>query len=188
MHGGEVRVESEGTGRGATFTFWLPIEQVETGDSEAPPVRIGAARVLVVEDNRDAAETLRDLLGLMGHEVEVAYSGPEGLAAARRCRPDVVLCDVGLPGMDGYALAAELRADPETAPARLIAVSGYGQVEDQDRARDAGFDLHLTKPVDPERLSRLLAEWEAHGDPLVAETVAMGAYDRESRRPYPGMR
>jgi PAS domain S-box-containing protein len=185
MHGGEVRAESEGPGRGARFTLWLPLEQAGASEGDASVPREKSARVLVVEDNRDAAETLRELMDLLGHEVEVAYSGPEGLAAARRFRPDVVLCDLGLPGMDGYALAAELRGSPETAHARLIAVSGYGQMEDRIRAREAGFDLHLTKPVDPERLSRLLAAWEAHGDPLVAETLAMGAYDRESRRSSP---
>jgi PAS domain S-box-containing protein len=183
MHGGEVRAESEGSGRGATFTFWLPLGQAGKAESETPAPDEKSARVLVIEDNRDAAETLRELLDLHGHEVEVAYSGTEGLAAARCFRPDVVLCDLGLPGMDGYAVAAELRSSPETARARLIAVSGYGQMEDRDRAREAGFDLHLTKPVDPERLSRLLAEWEARGDALVAETLAMGTYDRESRRP-----
>jgi PAS domain S-box-containing protein len=188
MHGGDVSVQSEGTGRGATFTFWLPIEQEARDESEAESPRSTGAKVLVVEDNRDAADTLRELLDLLGHQVEVAYSGPEGLAAARRFRPDVVLCDLGLPGMDGYALAAELRAGPETAHARLIAVSGYGQEEDRDRSRDAGFDLHLTKPVDPERLTGLLSEWEAHGDPMVAESVGMDAGDREGRRPCSGMR
>jgi len=114
-------------------------------------------RILVVEDHRDGAETQRDLLELWGHEVAVAYSGPDGVAAARRFRPEVVLCDLGLPGMDGCAVAAELRQDPATAAARLIAVTAYGEEEDRRRSQAAGFELHLTKPVDPARLEQILA-------------------------------
>jgi CheY-like chemotaxis protein len=111
----------------------------------------------VIEDNPDAAATLRELVALSGHEVEVADTGSAGLEAARRFRPQVVLCDIGLPGMDGYAVAAELRRDPAVTPAQLIAVSGYGQEEDRRRALLSGFDVHLTKPVDPLELRRLLA-------------------------------
>ena len=97
------------------------------------------------------------LLELCGHDATTAFSGAAGLDAARRIRPDVVLCDIGLPGgMDGYAVAQALRADPEQAVAALFALSGYGQEEDQRRARQAGFDRHLTKPVDPVVLTRLL--------------------------------
>jgi two-component system CheB/CheR fusion protein len=113
-------------------------------------------RVLVVEDNRDSAETLRELLELAGHEVTVAYSGPSGIETARQFQPEVVLCDLGLPEMDGYSVAAALRRQPATASARLIALSGYGQAEDRDRSRAAGFDLHLTKPFDSEELMQLL--------------------------------
>ena len=120
--------------------------------SEGSPKR----RVLVVEDNRDAAETLRDLLEIAGHEVEIANAGHAGLEAARRTLPDVVLCDLGLPGMDGYSVAEELRKDPRTTKLRLIAVSGYGREEDRQRSADAGFDLHLVKPVDPAEILRLL--------------------------------
>jgi CheY-like chemotaxis protein len=112
----------------------------------------------VVEDSRDGAESLRMLLSLSGHEVRVAYTGPAAVEAASAFRPAVVLCDLGLPGgMSGYDVARALRQDPATAPARLIAVSGYGQPEDQAKARAAGFDLHLTKPVDPNELHRRLA-------------------------------
>src|SRR5207237_986751 len=114
-------------------------------------------RVLVVEDNPDGAESLQELLTLLGHEVEVVSSGAEGVEAARRSRPDAVLCDIGLPGMDGYEVARELRRDPATAGAALIAQSGYGREEDRRRAREAGFDWHLTKPLDLAELERLLS-------------------------------
>ena len=113
-------------------------------------------RVLVVEDNRDSAESLRQLLYHYGYEVAVAYTGQEGLRAAKRMRPDVVLCDIGLPDSNGFVVAAALREDPQTCEARLIAVTAYGQDEDRRRAREAGFDLHLVKPVDPEVLLRRL--------------------------------
>jgi CheY-like chemotaxis protein len=114
-------------------------------------------RVLVVEDNRDAADSLRLLLALYGHEVAVAHSGHDGVRAAERCRPDVVLCDIGLPGLDGYAVARRLRGNPATVQARLIAVTAYGQDEDRRRSHEAGFERHLVKPVDPDDLRRALA-------------------------------
>jgi CheY-like chemotaxis protein len=113
-------------------------------------------RILVVEDNHDAADSLRMLLGLYGCEVAVAYTGPEGVKAAGLYPPDVVLCDIGLPGLDGYRVARKLRADPTTARARLIAVTAYGQEGDRRRALDAGFEHHLVKPVEPETLVRVL--------------------------------
>ena len=114
-------------------------------------------RVLVVEDNHDSAESLRMLLVTQGYEVTIAYSGTEGVEAAQRARPDVVVCDIGLPGMDGYAVAKAIRRDPATAGTRLIAVTGYGQDDDQARAMESGFDTHLVKPADPERLLSLLS-------------------------------
>ena len=101
---------------------------------------------------------LRELLMISGHEVAVAHSGPEGIATARRFGPEVVLCDIGLPGMDGYAVAAELQRERSAARPRLIAVSGYGQDEDLRRSQEAGFDRHLTKPVDPAELQQLVAD------------------------------
>jgi CheY-like chemotaxis protein len=109
-------------------------------------------RVLVVEDNQDSAESLRQLLYLSGYEVAVAYTGHDGLRLAKRLRPDVVLCDIGLPDSNGFVVAAALREDPDTCAARLIAVTAYGQDEDRRRAREAGFDMHLVKPVDPQVL------------------------------------
>jgi CheY-like chemotaxis protein len=122
---------------------------------EAPPGDRGI-RVLVVEDNHDSAESLRRLLYHYGYEVAVAYTGQEGLRAAKRMRPNVVLCDIGLPDSNGFVVAAALRKDPQTCDARLIAVTAYGQEEDRRRALEAGFDLHLVKPVDPEVLLRRL--------------------------------
>jgi len=122
---------------------------------EAAPQR--PRRCLLIEDHVDAAESLAMLLQLIGHEVEVAFDGAGGLAKARSLRPEVVLCDIGLPGMDGYAVARALRAAPETSSAFLIALTGYGQDDDRRRALEAGFDAHLTKPADLDNLRRILA-------------------------------
>ncbi len=116
----------------------------------------GELRVLVIEDNVDAAETLHDLLELFGYRVAVAHSGPAGIETARTFRPRVVLCDIGLPGMDGYAVARQLREEPAVAGARLIALTGYGRPEDRRAVQDAGFDTHLVKPLKPDELSRVL--------------------------------
>jgi CheY-like chemotaxis protein len=113
-------------------------------------------RILVVEDNRDSADSLRTLLQICGYSVTVAYSGREGLEAAEKTRPDIVLCDIGLPDSDGFALAAALRSNPATARARLIAVTAYGSEQDKKRSREAGFQLHLVKPVKPESLLQQL--------------------------------
>jgi CheY-like chemotaxis protein len=113
-------------------------------------------RILVVEDNRDSADSLRLLLEFSGHEVAVAYSGHDGVQAAEQYQPDVVLCDIGLPGLDGYRVARKLRDNPTTAKARLIAVTAYGQDEARLRSHQAGFEQHLVKPVDPDALQRVL--------------------------------
>jgi CheY-like chemotaxis protein len=113
-------------------------------------------RILVVEDNRDSADSFRMLLELAGYSVIVAHSGPEGIDQAKRTAPDVVLCDLGLPGMDGFAVAEALRKEPCTARTRLIAVTGYGQEDVKKRALISGFDDHLLKPVDPDELLRRL--------------------------------
>ncbi|HEX4965691.1 MAG TPA: MEDS domain-containing protein [Thermoanaerobaculia bacterium] len=157
MHGGEVAAHSEGPGKGAELSIRLPLEEAAAGVAaqEAAAVQ-GSRRVLVVEDNPDAGSTLRDFLELSGHEVQLACSGVDGVEAARQFHPEVVLCDIGLPGMDGFAVAAELRRDPSTRSARLIAVTGYGGDEDRRRSKEAGFDLHLTKPVDPAQLRSVL--------------------------------
>ncbi|MFN3652725.1 MAG: ATP-binding protein [Armatimonadota bacterium] len=166
LHGGDVSAVSGGPGKGAAFTVRLPLLATSELDGRETPPAPGPSgdvteplhprRVLVIEDNRDAAETLADMLDLFGYEVAQAYSGPEGLDAAARFHPDVVLCDIGLPGMSGLEVAQALRRDPELGHARLVAVTGYGQHEDVRRTREAGFDHHLTKPIDPETLRSLL--------------------------------
>jgi CheY-like chemotaxis protein len=123
-------------------------------ESAPPPPR---RRVLIVEDSADARESLRLLLELAGHVVETSEDGPSGLAKLQTFRPEIALIDLGLPGVDGYALARMARARPETRGIRLVALTGYGQAEDQRRALAAGFDLHVTKPVDPAALRDLLA-------------------------------
>jgi CheY-like chemotaxis protein/two-component sensor histidine kinase len=161
LHGGEVRAASAGLGQGTDITIRLPLDDRGAPSEETAPQTAAAratCRVLVIEDNADAAESMRMLFSLTGHEVEVAHAGPAGLDAARQFLPEVVLCDIGLPGgMDGYAVARALRDDPVLGGVRLIALTGYGQEDDQRRSREAGFDAHLTKPVDFVELQRLLA-------------------------------
>jgi len=160
LHGGTVRAESDGLGRGSRFMVTLPLtaDQVVAEEPAVSNARQRRLRVLVIEDIEDAAETLRDLLELWGHEADVALSAIDGLETARRIRPDAVLCDIGLPGISGYEVAAQLRADPATASTRLIALTGYGAPDDRRRSHEAGFDLHLTKPVVPEELQKALGE------------------------------
>ena len=159
LHGGSVEAESV-RGEGSTLTLRLPLQDAgaspASGEPEGSPGK-GARRILVIEDNRDAADSLQILLELSGHRVEVAYTGLEGVDAALRMRPDVAICDIGLPGgMNGYDVARALRQElPESC---LIALTGYGQEEDQRRTREAGFDRHLTKPVDPAALLHLLSQ------------------------------
>ena len=127
------------------------------GEGETRPRKTDKLlRILVVEDNRDSADSLRRLLELSGHEVTVAYSGHDGVQAAEQYPPDVVLCDIGLPGLDGYGVAAALRANPATARVRLIAVSGHGSGHDIRLGLASGFDHYLVKPAAPEELLRLL--------------------------------
>ena len=152
LHGGSVEAVSEGVGKGAEIRIQMPMAP-GSGQASAPAAGRQAApsraRVLVVDDNRDATETLAEVLRLAGHEVEVCYSGAEGLDTAAAWPPDVILCDIGLPGMDGHAVARAVRRNPASAGARLIAMSGYGQDEDRARSIEAGFDAHLTKPISP---------------------------------------
>jgi PAS domain S-box-containing protein len=162
MHGGTVSVESEGLGKGTEFTIRFPLEAARM--TATAPVRAvtpngGASRVLVIEDNVDAADSLREALEFGGRTVEVAHSGAEGIEKARAFRPDVVLCDIGLPGMDGYAVARVMRGDPELRRVSLVALTGYALPEDVAKARAAGFDGHLAKPPTIEKLERVLSEY-----------------------------
>jgi CheY-like chemotaxis protein len=166
LHGGTIQAESGGADQGATFTITLPLDTMTSTDAGTPggpaAMSMSVRRVLVVEDNRDAAEMLRDLLELEGHRVELAYDGRAALAKARSFQPDVVVCDIGLPEMNGFDVARALRAEPELGRPTLIALSGYAQAEDIARGKEAGFDAHLAKPPSIEALSRLLAHTPAH--------------------------
>ncbi len=150
LHGGDVRAASPGPRKGAQVTVELPIAPGIAAAERGPGAAAGATRlrVLVIEDNVDAAESLQTLLRLAGHDVQTALSGTSGVAVAERYRPDVVLCDIGLPGMDGYEVARTLRKAPTTSRVHLVALTGYGQDEDRKRGREAGFDDYLTKPAD----------------------------------------
>jgi PAS domain S-box-containing protein len=160
MHGGDVSARSDGAGRGACFTIRLPLDEPVAQAPRKPPEKPNHGRkVLVIEDNKDAAETLATVLGLLGHEVTVAFDGEAGLAKAREFHPEVILCDLGLPGaLDGYAVARALRQDPGLAAAYRVALSGYAQPEDQRKSREAGFAVHMAKPPDVGALDRLIAE------------------------------
>jgi PAS domain S-box-containing protein len=160
MHGGTVSAASAGPGQGSEFVVELPrasVPAVVSTASAAPARRaLFPRRILVVDDNVDAARTLAEALGAWGHEVGVAHDGPSALEEALRTRPDVVLLDIGLPGMDGYEVARLLRERAGLADTVLIALSGYGQADDRRRSQDAGFRDHLVKPVDIEELASRL--------------------------------
>ncbi|MGC4119721.1 MAG: response regulator [Myxococcales bacterium] len=164
QHGGEVRASSPGLGRGSEFQVRLPLTAVRTVSPPAPePARLEGASVVLIEDNHDAAESLREVLALAGCRVRVAYDGPSGLALTRQTAPETVLCDIGLPGgLDGYQVAQAIRGDPALRATELVALTGYGQAEDRRRAAEAGFDSHLTKPADVPTLLALVAR--AHAD------------------------
>ncbi|CAD6545158.1 Sensor histidine kinase RcsC [Paraburkholderia hiiakae] len=165
MHQGTISAQSPGIGHGATFEIRLR----RIARPAAPVAAAGAAdvdqrRVLVVDDNKDGADSLAALLALQGHTLAVAYSGPEAIRLAAAFLPEIALLDIGLPGMSGYELAQTLRTMPQLAGLRLVAITGYGQAEDFQRSRAAGFDYHLVKPVDQQALQRALAalhhNWE----------------------------
>src|SRR5262249_11663688 len=157
MHGGDVSARSAGPGGGSTFTIRLPlVVRALTPSKETPAQVIAARRILVVDDNADAADSLVIMLKSDGHEAEAVYRGAEALARIAAFAPDVVLLDIGLPGMDGYQVALRMRELPQLRAAKLIALTGYGQAEDRARALQAGFDDHLVKPVELSALSRCL--------------------------------
>ncbi len=160
MSAGRGWVRCHGLGHGAEFMIRLPLSAAPQPErpslaGSSPPA--AARRVLVIEDNRDAAETLREALQLEGHDVAVALTGPEGLEKARALKPEIVLCDIGLPQLDGYAVARELRRDPELRAAHLVALTGYALPDDVQRSLAAGFDRHMVKPPDLAELQALLA-------------------------------
>ncbi len=157
LHGGSIEAQSEGLGKGTLLVMRLPRQtQPSSRSDDARKIRPTQRRVLIIEDNVDAADSLREMLELSGHEVVVAYEGTSGLARVRSFRPDVVLCDIGLPGMDGYQIARAIREDDSLHRLCLVALSGYALPEDQRRAREVGFDRHLAKPPGAETLESLM--------------------------------
>jgi CheY-like chemotaxis protein/two-component sensor histidine kinase len=163
MHGGSVEATSPGVGRGSEFTVRLPaLPEALGAEANGKPVGAGAPagrtssqRILVVDDNRDSAESLAMLLQVQGHEVQTAHDGLAALETARAFRPDIVLLDIGLPRMDGHEVARRLRRE-EGRQAVLVALTGYGTDEDHRRSQEAGFDYHLVKPVELDALYQLL--------------------------------
>lgn len=161
LHGGSVEALSEGEGRGTEIVIRVPAHArgaraVHSSTHDADGQLVKPRRVLLVEDNRDAADVLATYLRSLGHAVHVTYDGSSGMTAALRDRPDVVICDIGLPGIDGYELARALRAEPGMSECLLVAVSGYGDTRDRERGLQAGFHYYFTKPANPEEIARLL--------------------------------
>jgi CheY-like chemotaxis protein len=160
MHDGTITVESEGANKGSEFTLSMPALKESVVPKRKPkaelPTFLTGSRVLVVDDNVDTAKSLARLLRLLSHEVAIAHDGKAAIEAARALRPDVVLLDIGLPGMNGYEVAAQLRQEECCKDAVIVAVSGYGQEEDRRRSQHAGFDHHLVKPIEYDALMALL--------------------------------
>src|SRR5688572_2633494 len=166
LHGGHVEARSEGRGKGAEFIVRLPLAAAPAEKVTALPARISAPatrRVLVVDDNEDGARTMGALLSAQGHAVSIYFNAQEALAFAATSLPDLAFLDLNMPGMDGFALAQKLRALPGGDVVRLVAVTGMGRQEDLARSREAGFEIHLTKPADPEVVLRI-AEQDSHSD------------------------
>jgi DNA-binding response OmpR family regulator len=178
LHGGRIEVRSDGPGTGAEFHVRLPI--YEPARLAAPDTLEGApaatassgragCTILVVDDNRDAAESLSMFLQISGYEVHTAFDGIEGLQRFESLVPDIVLLDIGMPQLDGYELARRIRATPAGDDVLLVALTGWGQDKDRSLAQAAGFDEHMTKPVDPDVLTALLS---AHGRRKVGRATA----------------
>jgi PAS domain S-box-containing protein len=171
LHGGSVSANSEGLGKGCEFVVRLPLstqpaapeKTADQGSNGAPVSAADANRVLVVDDNRDAANSLAILIQAWGHQIRVAHEGLHALEVAREFRPDVVLLDLGLPGMPGVELAEQLRQEPGLEKTFLVALTGYGADEDRRRTSEAGFQAHLVKPADLNELQTLLANRRAAG-------------------------
>jgi CheY-like chemotaxis protein len=163
LHGGRVQVRSAGVDRGSEFEICLPLfhdtdHAPEAPSASAPRASAISQRILVVDDNVDAAESLAALLRVWGHDVQMVHDGPAALEVAPAFVPSLIFLDVGMPGMDGYAVARRLRRMPALEDARLIALTGFGGEHDRHRANEAGFDRHVTKPADPAILRTLIAD------------------------------
>jgi CheY-like chemotaxis protein len=160
LHGGRIEVHSAGLGQGSEFTVRLPLQEAEAAARPDEPAAAAAASpvsVLIADDNADARDSLAALLEIAGHKVHAAPDGEQALALAAQHRPDVAILDIGMPLLNGYDVAARIRASEWGRRMRLIALTGWGQAADQERARQVGFDHHVTKPLDVERLQGLIA-------------------------------
>jgi CheY-like chemotaxis protein len=174
LHGGTIEARSEGPGKGSEFVVRLPVAVAAAGPQPGggtaePAAPKSSLRILVVDDHRDAAYSLAKLLRLMGNDTRTAYDGQEGVAVAAEFRPDVMLLDIGLPKLNGYEACRRIREQPWGKQVVLVAVTGWGQEDDRRRSREAEFDHHMVKPVDPDELMKLLA-----GFPQVSPSVAPG--------------
>jgi two-component system CheB/CheR fusion protein len=162
QHGARIEAYSDGVGKGAEFTITFPALAARAEDVPTAPARTTLpqrqVRIVVVEDNLDAADSLMTLLELLGHRVRTAHDGIAALEIARANVPDVMLVDIGLPGIDGYEVARRIRRDPVLKDIVLVALTGYGRDEDKHTAITAGFDYHLVKPIDPDALHGLVAQ------------------------------
>jgi CheY-like chemotaxis protein len=168
MHGGTVEAFSTGPGQGSEFVVRLPalppgqipsdLPESKSHENGREPLKTNPRQILIVEDMADSRETLRTLLTLWGHQVTVAETGPRGVEKALATLPEIALVDIGLPELDGYQVAEQVRAAPGGGGIYLIALTGYGQHGDRRRSLSAGFNAHLVKPVDPKELARLLTE------------------------------
>ncbi|MDQ3287453.1 MAG: PAS domain-containing protein [Pseudomonadota bacterium] len=177
MHKGTLKAYSDGIGKGSCFTVQLPLAKASAEEPAAPlptPKKLEQTRILVVDDNHDAGDSLGQILGMLGAQVRVARDGAEALDVFSAYRPEVVLLDIGMPGMNGYEVARTLRSRHPGNPATLVALTGWGQEEDRRRAVEAGFDLHLLKPADINALQQLLSSLDAP-PPHVAEAEARAA-------------
>lgn len=159
-HDGVIEAHSAGLGQGSTFTVRLPLDAPAPAvvhGVEDKPARDGALQLLLIDDNRDAADSISMVLELLGHQVTTRYNGADGLAAAEQARPDVIITDIGMPGMDGHEVCRRLRARADGAALRIVALTGWGTTEDRELTRQAGFDHHLVKPVTAAKLREALA-------------------------------
>jgi CheY-like chemotaxis protein len=162
MHGGVVHAFSEGVGKGSTFTVRLPLLRELEAAAHATPAPLETTdeplRIVVADDNEAAAHSLRMLLESAGHEVRTAATGFEALEQVERLRPEVVFMDIGMPGMDGLEATRRIRALPHGERVLIVALTGWGQLQDRERTRAAGVDLHIVKPISPEDLNAVLAQ------------------------------
>jgi CheY-like chemotaxis protein len=158
LHGGEIAAHSDGPGRGSAFVIRLPLSEARPAQPSAPRVEVPRirSRVVIIDDNRDAARTMSMLVDELGGTARTAYDAAGGLEAVQEFRPDIVFLDIGMPGMDGYEACRRIRQTPSGKHLIVVAVTGWGQPQDKQRALEAGFDAHLTKPVDPNAFTRLL--------------------------------